>query len=280
MIVFGSQGGALLFAAVGKWLVSDKSQYVARVPQLVGISLCLFALLAAVVYTLTHTLPKEDLVGDVQGSQKKEGVGALKGLKILLTRPYVAGMFSIMFCQEVVMTLMGFLQAQLVETSFLEAALRTNYYFNYTFVLQIISCGMALFGTSYLHRKMGTKISLISFPVILLGAGLLYLVFPHLYIVTLFMILIKGLHYAFNQPVRESLYIPTSRNIKYKAKAWIDMFGMRGSKLIGAQLFPFLSPIPLLVGSVSVGLVSVWVFMARIVGRSNERAVKSGKVIS
>ena len=55
---------------------------------------------------------------------------------------------------------------------------------------------------------------------------------------------------------------------------------MRGSKLIGAQLFPFLSPIPLLVGSVSVGLVSVWVFMARIVGRSNERAVKSDKVIS
>ena len=58
------------------------------------------------------------------------------------------------------------------------------------------------------------------------------------------------------------------------------MFGMRGSKLVGAQLFPFLSAVPLLVGSVSVGLVAVWVFMARIVGRSNERAVRDGKVIS
>ena len=55
---------------------------------------------------------------------------------------------------------------------------------------------------------------------------------------------------------------------------------MRGSKLVGAQLFPFLSAVPLLVGSVSVGLVAIWVFMARIVGRSNERAVRDGKVIS
>lgn len=281
MIVFGSQSGALVFAAVGKWMINDPAKYVTRVPQLIGISLGLFALLGVIVYKLTHSLPPEMLrSGDEQDTKPKAQVGILEGLRILITRPYVAGMFSLMFFQEVVMTLMNFQQARLVETSFLSAALRTNYYFNYTFILQIISCGMALFGTSYLHRRMGTRMSLISFPVTLLVCAGLYLFVPHLYVVTLFMILIKGLHYAFNQPVRESLYIPTSRDIKYKAKAWIDMIGMRGSKFVGAQLSKFIGFAPGLVGGFAIGLLGCWTVMARIVGRSNENAVKKNKVIS
>ena len=282
MIVFGSQSGALAFAAVGKWMISDQAHYVTRVPQLVGISLGLFALLGVIVYHLTRSLPPAMLQSgdDGQAAKQKASVGILEGLRVLVTRPYVAGMFSLMFFQEVVMTLMNFQQARMVEASFLQAALRTNYYFNYTFILQIISCSMALFGTSYLHRRLGTRVSLISFPVTLLVCAGLYLMIPHLYVITLFMILIKGLHYAFNQPVRETLYIPTSRDIKYKAKAWIDMIGMRGSKLVGAQLSKCIGFAPLLVGSVSVVMLSCWTVMARIVGRSNENAVRKGKIFS
>lgn len=279
MIVFGSQSGALAFAAVGKMLISDTSLYVSRVPLLVTISLGLFVMLGLIVYKLTHSLPSEMLQSEEGDSSKKKRVGALEGLRVLITRPYVAGMFSLMFFQEVIMTLMNFQQARLVETSFIDAALRTNYYFNYTFVLQIISCSFALFGTSYLHRRLGTKLSLMSFPITLLICAGLYLFVPHLYIVTLFMILIKGLHYAFNQPVRESLYIPTSRDIKYKAKAWIDMIGMRGSKFVGAQLSKFIGFAPPLVGGVTVGLLSCWAVMAKIVGKANEHAVRVGKII-
>ena len=54
---------------------------------------------------------------------------------------------------------------------------------------------------------------------------------------------------------------------------------MRGSKLVGAQLFRVIGFAPALVGGVSVALVTVWAVIARIVGRSNEKAVKSGKTI-
>lgn len=280
MIVFGSQAGALVFAVVGKYLISDPSQYVTRVPQLITISLSLFSVLGLIVWRLTCTLPPEMLVSNSKDTKQKSSVGVLEGLWILLTRPYVAGMFSLMFFQEVIMSLMGIQQARLVESTIVSAGARTNYYFDYSVILQVLSCSVALFGTSYIHRRIGTRLSLIIFPLTLLCCASLYLAVPHLYVVTLFMILIKALHYAFNQPVRETLYIPTSRNIKYKAKAWIDMIGMRSSKFAGAQLSSVIGFSSYLVGATAVALLGAWTVMAGIVGTKNERAIRKNKTIT
>jgi AAA family ATP:ADP antiporter len=147
------------------------------------------------------------------------------------------------------------------------------------FALQVLSCSFALFGTSYLHRTIGTRASLISFPLLLLCAGVLYLFFPNLYVVTLFLVLLKGLHYAFNQPVRETLYIPTSKDIKYKAKAWIDVVGLRGAKAVGFELATMLGHASATIGIVVVGLLSAWSWMAHRVGKENEAAISKHTVI-
>ena len=44
--------------------------------------------------------------------------------------------------------------------------------------------------------------------------------------------LLKG-STALNVPCKEILYQPTSSNVKFKAKSWIDVFGARGSKALG-----------------------------------------------
>ena len=49
-------------------------------------------------------------------------------------------------------------------------------------------------------------------------------------------IIIKGLNYALNVPSKEVLYIPTSKDVKFKAKGWIDAFGNRTTKLLGATV--------------------------------------------
>jgi hypothetical protein len=51
--------------------------------------------------------------------------------------------------------------------------------------------------------------------------------------VFLMMLVLKGLSYSLNNPCKEILYQPTSQNIKFKAKSWIDVFGARGSKALG-----------------------------------------------
>jgi ATP:ADP antiporter, AAA family len=52
----------------------------------------------------------------------------------------------------------------------------------------------------------------------------------------------KALNYSIHRVSKEMLYIPTSYEVKYKAKAVIDMFAYRLSKIVGSALIiPFIS---------------------------------------
>merc|ERR1719356_1509733 len=42
--------------------------------------------------------------------------------------------------------------------------------------------------------------------------------------------------YGLNSPCKEMLYVRTSREIKYKAKSWSEMYGNQVMKLVGAQM--------------------------------------------
>jgi AAA family ATP:ADP antiporter len=115
--------------------------------------------------------------------------------------------------------------------------------------------------------------------LLLIVSAIAYLVVPTLFVVTIFIVLLKGLHYAFNQPVRETLYIPTSKDIKYKAKAWIDVVGMRGAKAVGFQLAGFLGHASGIIGVVVLGLLSLWTGVASVIGKKNEDAAAKNTVI-
>jgi len=278
MIMFGSQTGALCFAVLAKMMIADVSAYTVRVPLLIGISLALFSLLGFFVWRLTQFLPKGS-APDSESVRGSEAVGILEGLRIVLTRPYVAGMFFLVLFQEMIMSLMHYQQAYLAKITFAQDSLLTNYFFTMNLVLQVLSCGFALFGTSYIHRTIGTRASLMSFPLLLFVSGLAYLMFPNLYAVTVFIVLLKGLHYAFNQPVRETLYIPTSKDVKYKAKAWIDVVGMRGAKAIGFELAGLLGHASGIIGVAVISLLSLWTGVASVIGKKNEEAVRRNTVI-
>ena len=47
---------------------------------------------------------------------------------------------------------------------------------------------------------------------------------------------LKAITFSLNEPVKELLYIPTSEAIKFKAKAWIDVFGARCAKAFGSYI--------------------------------------------
>jgi AAA family ATP:ADP antiporter len=278
MIMFGSQTGALCFAVVAKMMIADVTAYTIRVPILIALSLGLFSLLGFFVWRLTQLLPPVPAAHHDRASEG-QSLGVLAGLKIVLTRPYVAGLFLLVLFQEMIMSLMHYQQAYLAKLTFTQDSLLTNYFFSMNLILQVLSCGFALLGTSYIHRTIGTRASLMSFPLLLIVSAIAYLVVPTLFVVTIFIVLLKGLHYAFNQPVRETLYIPTSKDIKYKAKAWIDVVGMRGAKAVGFQLAGFLGHASGIIGVVVLGLLSLWTGVASVIGKKNEDAAAKNTVI-
>ena len=64
-------------------------------------------------------------------------------------------------------------------------------------------------------------------PMLILGASGLFLLMPILWMGSLLNTADNGFSYSINQSAKESLYVPTSTEEKYKAKAFIDMFVQR-----------------------------------------------------
>ena len=50
------------------------------------------------------------------------------------------------------------------------------------------------------------------------------------------MMIITATSYAVNNPVKEMMYIPTSKDAKFKAKGLVDMIGGRGGKWLAQIL--------------------------------------------
>ena len=155
----------------------------------------------------------------------------------------------------------------------------------------VLSFFFALFGASFFMRRLGLKFCLVSFPAMiavtivavysgyLLGATntqLMWLSFGAV-------IVIKGLNYALNVPSKEVLYIPTSKDVKFKAKGWIDAFGNRTTKLLGATVTnPLSSSITMLLsyGTIaSLAIVACWIPVAVFVSNKFEKLQKENKII-
>ena len=90
----------------------------------------------------------------------------------------------------------------------------------------------------------------------------------------------------------KQLYIPTSKDAKYKSQAFIEMYGSRGSKALGSYVNtwrkPLIDKLGPIVGLnmfvayctyVSLGIVGIWFFVALYLGRTFNKAVKERRTI-
>jgi AAA family ATP:ADP antiporter len=106
------------------------------------------------------------------------------------------------------------------------------------------------------------------------------------------MVFAKAVNYALNQPTLKQLYIPTTKDTKYKAQAWIEMFGSRGAKAIGSYINTFkkafigtygaaagAAGFLMLTTLTSLGLVAVWFFVALFVSRTYNKAVEEKRIV-
>ncbi len=286
LIIFGSQLGGFAFTILGNYLSYDASQYASSVPLIALISVVMFVMIAGTVWLLTKTLRASSMTGyadQVEATESKRtakvAVGFLDGLKFLLTHPYVMGIFGLVFFQEVVSTVMGYQMSLLVKTTYVEPGLVNKFLFEYGLAVQGISCLFALIGTSVFHRWLGIRTSLILYP---LSIGIFiawYLLNPTLWTIFYVMLIAKALGYALNQPTKEALYIPTSRNIKYKSKAWIEMFGKRFSKASGSVVNGVVGQALTLAGGFTIGLIALWIGLAAVIGKTFNKTVDENKII-
>lgn len=264
-------------------------------PVFFGLSGLLVFVVPMIISFYTRVMPEEQVQKTSSIPEKKGGTGFIEGLRLLMTRPYLMGVFAIATLYEFIGTILDFQKGMLISSNY-PSKIDGGAAFAWFKSLEGISIGVvsllfAMFGTSFFMRKFGLKFSLISFPAIIgLTVTIVFFMYaiganPYQLMWVFFgaVVLIKGLNYALNNPSKEVLYIPTSKDVKYKTKGWIDAFGARLLKTCGAGVNNALStslPTLLTLGSfLSLGVVGIWIFAASYVSGAFDDLQKENKIV-
>jgi AAA family ATP:ADP antiporter len=214
----------------------------------------------------------------------KVKTGILEGLILLLKYPYVMGIFGMVYFYEVISTILSYLRLGVVEQTCANVSAQTALLFKIYLITHIIGFFIAVFGTRILQSSLGTRACLLLVP--LLTGGLLFFMMTSgdSYAVVYAFIALKAINYAFSWPVRETLYIPTVKDIKFKSKSWIDAFGSKVARTSGSGVNVAMTRIGAHYFMAAhsfffAGIVGLWFITAFLLGRRFEKAVKSNEVI-
>lgn len=260
-------------------------------------SIFMFMIIGMIHYFM-QTTPAEELVGNKVAAateKKKEGFfeGFTSGLVLLVSRPYLLGVFIISTFYEVCLQIVDYqLHAQAANTSDYASAVAFNRFEGILGVsANTLSFFIALLGTSYIIKRLGVRISLAIYPTIFaatISALLIYFYTSPTPMQLLWatfgaFMIIKALGYAINNPLKEMMYIPTSKDAKFKSKGWTDMFGGRIAKAGGGQINNMfksnLGELMVYGTFFSFGLIGIWLAAAFFVGRKNQELIEEGKII-
>jgi AAA family ATP:ADP antiporter len=218
--------------------------------------------------------------------------GMFSGLQILLESPYILGIFALVFFYESLNVVLSFQRMCLLKAAatnsdgLMSMSLLTGNMFMHRFWSHFFGLIISLVGVRFLLKKYGEKKCLLLIPI-LVGMLLIYfMIFQTPNAMLHVFIGLSTIHYSFSKPLCESLYIPTMKDIKFKANSWIDTFGTKISKSAGSVFADsFRSVMPgsamfyvIYAGFFSV-LIGAWLVTAYLLGRRYEKAVESNEII-
>lgn len=304
LMVSGSKLGGTLSALFAWYLFSCASTSVTGVYEyqiLMALSFGLLLFVPIAVYILRKVVPGKYLHGyeavyNIQKQQEKEKkkTSLFEGLKIMLRQPYVLGIFSMIFFYEVIHQVVNYQRLLFANQELKNISALSSKLFSQMFFVHFIGFLISLLGTNVLLRKWGEKSCLVFIPAFTGALVFLYTInntfnfFDSVSFVSFVFIALKSINYAISYPIRESLYIPTVKDIKFKSKSWIDSFGSRFSKAFGGSfniisknlhsgwgLGAFLAAQYVFFGV----MIAVWLVSALLLGRKYQKTIKNNEVI-
>ncbi|MBP6869729.1 hypothetical protein KBC04_02510 [Candidatus Babeliales bacterium] len=307
-MVAGSKVGGMitaLFAAymmnnlrVSSWL--NFSDTVAH-QILLGVSAGLLLCIPVVIYFLMRIVPGRYLHGyEVVYKQEKKNskagvanTGMFSGLQILLESPYILGIFALIFFYESLNVVLSVERMGLLKTAATNAdgqmsmSMLTGSMFMQRFWMHFYGLILSFFGARVVLKRYGEKASLLMVPL-LVGLLLIYFMIMQTPEAMLHVFIgLSTINYSISRPLIETLYIPTLKDIKFKAKSWIDSFGTKLSKGTGGifsdfacTVIPGSAQFYIVYSSFFALLIGAWFMTAYLLGRRYERAVESNEIIS
>jgi AAA family ATP:ADP antiporter len=220
-----------------------------------------------------------------------------RGLKLIVSQSYLRWIASYTFLYGLIGTFLYYQQGKLVDLTIHDRDVRTQYFANIEFWVQLGTVLIQLLLTARLIRWFGITFALISQPAIaVLGWIALSLAMiygpwlgthgltvghlaPELAVLAGVQILLRISNFATAQPAREALYTVVEREVKYKSKSFVDTFIYRLGDCLGAWAFMGIQAIGASLSAIAVltiPIAGLWVFVGRSLGRK-QRELTDGE---
>ncbi|TFB09881.1 MFS transporter [Candidatus Marinimicrobia bacterium MT.SAG.3] len=247
----------------------------------IGIAIVVLAKYAGEMQNLTNsdnsTEPKED-----KEKEKATTNPAFDGAKLVFKSKYLMAIAGIVGLYEIVSTLMDFQFTSTIEY-YLDGPDIGRQFSTVFSITNVVSMFVQLFLTSYVMTRFGVTAALMFLPMAILVGSAGFIAFPILWVGSFLNTADNGFSYSINQSAKETLYVPTTREEKYKAKAFIDMFIQRFAKAIAVLLslgvtilFSEYSSVRWLSVAVLLAVIT-WIFLIRFVGKRFDELVSDSK---
>jgi AAA family ATP:ADP antiporter len=150
-----------------------------------------------------------------------------------------------------------------------------RFYSEFFFAVNLLGLVVQLFVVSRVLKYFGVKVAVMVLPLIALSGYAILAFAPILALVRVVKIAENATDYSIQNTVRNVLFLPTSREQKYKAKQAIDSFFVRAGDVLSAALV-FVGTTVLGLGvtgfaRVNLVLAAVWLLIAWAIGREYVR---------
>jgi AAA family ATP:ADP antiporter len=299
VITVATKLGGMFFAAIA-WIIASKTlcfsfakQDIASYLIIMNFASISTLIIPILIWYLVFNVSEKNLLGyshqpkleNKNLNDKKVESNNGSGFMLLLKNPYVLGIFGMTFFWEVVNVIFNYMRLGIALSKGNDSLTGiTAFLYRDVFFMHTIGLFIVLIGTSSIVRIFGERIAIVLIPILIGLSISIFLCFKTAVVFVPIYMFMRAFHYAFEKPLDESLYIPTSKEIQFKSKSWIDSFGSKLSKGFGAiynKLFQF---IPLAIASsiqvfFFIFVIFSWTFLAYFLGKKWKESIDNKKII-
>lgn len=284
VIGIGASLGAWLGPNIASWLFKDLGPYRLLLLAAAGLVICIgigkWAELRAPAPPGRATVERS--AGEPLGKQD--------GFAMIFSSRYLLLIAVLILLLNAVNTTGGYLLDKLVvlEADKLAAAAdgdaRRNFigafYGSFYGWVNLLSLILQMFLVSRVFRAIGVRGAMFVLPLIALGGYTLLLIAPLLSVVRIAKVMENATDYSIQNTARHALFLPTSREAKYKAKAAIDTFFWRAGDVLQAVIVFLGTSAGMAIqgfAALNIGLVGLWLFVVVLISREHRKLSPSNQ---
>ena len=171
--------------------------------------------------------------------QKKKMSVFTEGIAAVLKSKYLFNILLIVGIYEVISAIIDYQFNVSASAAFDSVLALSSFQGKVFFSAQVMALGIQLVIVPIIYKRYGVISGLLFLPMMLGIGALTFIISPILPVIGFMIASEASLAYSVNQASKEILYIPLDAVSKYKGKAFIDMFGIRMFKTLGAGFLLF-----------------------------------------